>query len=151
MEPGGPVSLADRLRRAALAAGDALGVRRRPGVELVRVDPTLAPPSAPPWSLRALPAPEHPLCPRCRIRHEPRPHPADSGGFAAYGRTVLPEPARPEPLGRGPAHDKALYRDQVNPWRDGIPDLPPASLDLDQVRGELYAPRTDWPYWREGP
>jgi hypothetical protein len=55
----------------------------------------------------------------------------------------LPRP-RPRPLGRGPAHDKAIYRDQVNPWRHGTPDPPPPSLDLADLREELYAPRTYW-------
>jgi hypothetical protein len=100
----------DRLRRAALAAGDALG-RRRPGVELVRLDrPELLAP------LPALPAPDLPLCPRCRTRHEPRPHPAGGRGLAAlYGQQVLPDPNRPPPLNRE-ADETPLELRRFRPW-----------------------------------
>ena len=118
------MSLADRFRR----------FRRRPKVELVRLQP-LPPPSAPAAEPPALPAP-------------PRPRRRSAGLSALYGPVLSRAPyaagQRPEPLGRGPAHDKALYRDQVNPWRDGTPDPPPLSLDLDQIREELYAPPTYW-------
>jgi hypothetical protein len=106
----------DRLRRAALAAGDALG-RRRPGVELVRLDrPELLAP-LPPRSLLALPAPKLPLCPRCRTRHEPRPLPRGGGrGLAAlYGQQVVPDPNRPEPLGRQ-ADETPLELRRFRPW-----------------------------------
>jgi hypothetical protein len=36
---------------------------------------------------------------------------------AAYGRTILPDPTRPEPLGRSTADPRPLLRDQANPWR----------------------------------
>jgi hypothetical protein len=108
------VTLADRIRRAALGASRrALGCGR-PGVELVRVAPPMPPPA--PRPLRALPAPEHPLCPRCRTRHEPRPHPAGGGGMAAaYGRTIRPDPTRPEPLNRQ-ADETLLVLRRHRPW-----------------------------------
>jgi len=141
------VTRADRIRRAAFAAGQAHG-GRRPGVELVRITPAMPPPA--PRPLRALPALEQPLCRRCRTRHPPRSHPAGGGGMAAaYGRTILPDPDRPAPLGRGPAHDKALYRDQASPWRYGTPDPPPPSMDLAEVREDLYTPRVPWWEQRE--
>lgn len=110
--------LAGRLRRAALAG------RPRPGVGLVRVDP--AEPFSPvpsPLPLRALPAPEHPICPRCRTRHEPRPHPATGGGLSAvYGRTILgwPDNGRPQPLGHTADADvSSLVRDSAAAWAWG--------------------------------
>jgi hypothetical protein len=133
------VSLFDRFRYAIA------GMRRRPGTTLVRVG--RFEPLPRPRPRRALPSPEHPICRRCGIRHEPRPHPAAGGGLAAtYGRTILPDPTRPEPLGRGPAHDKAVYRDQVSAWQYGTPD-PPPSMDLAEIREEFYAPRVYW--WEE--
>jgi hypothetical protein len=109
---------ADRLRRAALAAGDALG-RRRPGVELVRLDrPELLAPLTP-QSVPALPAPEWPLCPRCRTRHEPRPLPGPAGGrqglAALYGQQVVPDPNRPPPLNRE-ADETPLELRRFRPW-----------------------------------
>jgi hypothetical protein len=139
------VSFADRLRRATAGVGDALGIRRRPGVELVRVDPTLAPPT--PTRLLALPAPELPLCRRCRTRHQPRPHPAVAGRglAAAYGRSLLPDPTRPEPLGRSVADPRPLLRDQASAWRAGTPDPPPApDQHLAGLREELRAPPAYW-------
>lgn len=138
--------LGHRFRRAISDATSKFS-RHRPGTALVRVDrpgPLLPSRSRPP---RALPAPEHPFCRHCGTRHEPRPHPAAGGGLAAaYGRVIggWQDNGRPEPLGRGPAHDKALYRDQISAWRDGTPDPPPPSLDLHQIREELYAPRVYW-------
>jgi hypothetical protein len=130
------VRLADRFRARLL--------RRRPK-ELEGPRPLLALPAPPRRRHRPAPVEEVPLCPRCRTRHQPRPHPAGGGGLApAYGRTILPDPDRPAPLGRGPAHDKALYRDQVNPWRHGGPEPPPPSLDWADLRAELYAPRIPW-------
>jgi hypothetical protein len=135
----------DRLRRAARAAGDALGVRRRPGVELVRLDPPdLLPP--PPRPRRALPAPEHPFCRRCGTRHEPRPHPAGAGGLAAaYGQVIggWQDNGRPQPLGRSVVDPRPLLRDQVSAWRHGTPDPPP----VPGLREELRAPRAYW--WEE--
>jgi hypothetical protein len=114
--------LGQRLQRATAGVGQALG-RRRPGVELVRVDrPELLAP-LPPRPLPALPAPDLPLCPRCRTRHEPRPHPAGGRGLAAlYGRPVVPDPTRPAPLGRTAVDPAPLLRDQANPWRHGTPE-----------------------------
>jgi hypothetical protein len=112
----GPVTVfGDRLRRAALAAGDALG-RRRPEVELVRLDrPELLAP-LPPQPLPALPPPALPMCPRCRTRHEPRPHPAGGRGLAAlYGQQVVPDPNRPTPLGRQ-ADETPLELRRFRPW-----------------------------------
>jgi hypothetical protein len=109
------VTLADRIRRAALAASRRALGSRRPSVELVRVAPAIPPPA--PRPLRALPAPEHPLCPRCRTRHEPRPHPAGGGGMAAtYGRTILPEPTRPAPLNRQADAELLLLFRRHRPW-----------------------------------
>jgi hypothetical protein len=107
--------LGQRLRRAAGGVGQALG-RRRPGVELVRLDhPELLAP-LPPQSVPALPAPELPLCPRCRTRHEPRPHPAGGRGLAAlYGQQVLPDPNRPTPLNRE-ADETPLELRRFRPW-----------------------------------
>jgi hypothetical protein len=58
---------------------------------------------------------------------------------------------RPWPLGRGPAHDKAIIRDQASAWRDGGPQLP-AGPDpyLADLREEFHAPRTYWWEQREG-
>jgi hypothetical protein len=112
-------ALADRLRRAAAGLGQVLG-GRRPGVELVRVDQPelLAPPA--PQPLPALPAPPHPICPRCRTRHEPRPIPRRGGSGAAglYGPSLLPDPNRPRPLSQSPDADlSSLIRNRSNPWR----------------------------------
>jgi hypothetical protein len=115
-----------RFRRATLAAGDTLG-RRRPGVELARVDQgdALPTPATPPRRL-ALPAPDLPLCPRCRTRHEPRPHPGGGRGMAAvYGQQLLPDPDRPPPMGRDPGHTLGLVRDSFNPWRPHPAAVPP--------------------------
>jgi hypothetical protein len=103
----------DRLRRAA----EALGLRR-PGTTLVQVGPPEPlPPPARPGPRRALPAPEYPVCAACGNRHGPLPHLAGGGGLAAYGRTLLPDPSRPEPLGRSANADvKALIRDRFDPW-----------------------------------
>jgi hypothetical protein len=109
------VSLTDRLRDVARRTASRRS--RRPGVELVRFD---QPSPATPSTRLALPAPELPLCPRCRTRHEPRPHPAGGRGLAAlYGQQVLPDPNRPPPLGRTAADPAPLLRDQANPWREG--------------------------------
>jgi hypothetical protein len=106
----------ERLRRAAAGLGQALGPRR-PGVELVRVD---QPAPAAPSRRLALPAPEWPVCPRCRTRHEPRPLPARTGGrgggLSAYRDTpVLPDPNRPTPLNREAA-DVTLALRRFRPW-----------------------------------
>jgi hypothetical protein len=74
-----------------------------PGTTLVVVRrPAELPPRAP----RELPAP-------------PRPPRQPSRGLSGYyGRSLLPDPGRPEPLGRtGRVHDKALQRDSFSPWR----------------------------------
>jgi hypothetical protein len=115
------VSLTDRLREVARRTASRRS--RRPGVELVRVD---QPSPATPSPRLALPAPELPLCPRCRTRHEPRPHPATSRGLAAaYGQQVLPDPTRPQPLGRDPGHTLGLIRDSFDPWRAHPAAVPP--------------------------
>jgi hypothetical protein len=106
----------DRLRRAAAGVGQALG-GHRPGVELVRVDqPELLAP-LPPQPLLALPAPAWPVCRRCRTRHEPRPHPADAvrGLAAIYGQQAVPDPSRPQPLGRQ-ADETPLELRRFRPW-----------------------------------
>ena len=122
------MSLSDRLRRRFR------GFRGRLTVELVRVEEP-PPPPAPP---RALPAPE-------------RPRRRSAGYAALYGRRLDADPysSRPRPLGRGPAHDKAVLRDTVSPWRTGGPAPPPPSGDLDELRAELYAPRIPWWEQRE--
>jgi hypothetical protein len=76
--------------------------RRRPATALVVVSRPAPPPPAP----RELPAP-------------PRPPRRPSRGLSGYyGRSLLPDPGRPEPLGRtGRVHDKALQRDSFSPWR----------------------------------
>jgi hypothetical protein len=131
------MTLFDRFRYAMA------GMRRRPATTLVRVG--RSEPLPRPRPQRALPPPEHPICRRCGTRHEPRPHPTAGAGLAAaYGRSLLPDPTRPEPLGRSAVGPRPLLRDQVNPWRYGTPDPPPPSLDLAQLREELYAPRTYW-------
>jgi hypothetical protein len=99
------VSLADRFR-ARLAAG------RRP-LALAGPRPRLALPAPP---RRRQDPPELPLCPRCRTRHEPRPHPTGGRGLAAaYGRRILPDPTRPEPLGRQ-ADETPLVPGRFRPW-----------------------------------
>jgi hypothetical protein len=128
------MSFAGRFRRAVVNLGQALG-GRRPGVELVRVDrPELL---TPPRPLPALPAPH------------PRPRRRGGGLSQAYGRSIVPDPSRPRPLGQGPAHDRAVYRDSVSPWRVGGPAPPPPSGLLDELREELYAPRIPWWEQRE--
>lgn len=117
--------LGDRFRRRARA------FRTRLTVELVRLPERPAPP--PPAA--ALPAPERPRRPR------------RGGGLSPYTQVIAPDPAaagRPRPLGRGPAHDKAIYRDQVSAWRTGGPAPPPPSLDLAELRAELHTPRIPW-------
>jgi hypothetical protein len=117
--------LGGRLRRAGR---ELLG--RRPGVELVRLDrprPRLAPRPprplpAPPRSCAhcGAPYPPHlatmarPQCPTCQHLPPARTMPASS----PWGQVIAPgmDP-RPVPLGRGPAHDRALIRDQHRPWR----------------------------------
>jgi hypothetical protein len=121
------VRLGDRFRRRFR------GFQGRLTIELARIEEL---PPSPPVEPLALPAPE-------------RPRRRSAGLAALYGgRTLDPSPYatgnRPWPLGRGPAHDKALYRDQVSAWRYGTPDPPPPSLDLAQIREELYAPRVYW-------
>jgi hypothetical protein len=125
--------LGDRLRRAA----EALGLRR-PGTTLVHVGrPEPLPP--PPQPRRALPAPEYPACPSCGDRHAPLPHLAAGGGLAAYGRPLLSDPGRPAPLGRGPADQRPILRDQASAWRHGTPDPPPPDPELAALRAELRA------------
>jgi hypothetical protein len=82
-----------------LAARFRARLLRRPR-ELEGRRPLLALP-APPRRHRPVPAEEAPLCPRCRTRHHPRPHPAAGEGMAAlYSRMLLPDPGRPTPLNR---------------------------------------------------
>jgi hypothetical protein len=105
--------VAGRLRRAALAAGQALG-GRPPGVELVRVTPP-DPPAPSQLPLRALPAPAHPLCPYCRTRHA-RTLPSP---WSSWSTSPLPDLGRPAPLGRAVGVDeRALDRDRFHPWRE---------------------------------
>jgi len=100
------VSLADRFR-ARLQ-------RRRPARELEARRPLFALPAPP--HRRPVLVEEVPLCPRCRTRHESRPHPAGGGGMAAaYGRTILPDPTRPEPLNRQ-AEETPLVLRRHRPW-----------------------------------
>jgi hypothetical protein len=69
------------------------------------------------------PAPLYPVCDRCGTRHEPRPHPAGSGGLrAAYGQVIAgwTDNGRPEPLGRSAGADvSSLLRDSTDAWRWG--------------------------------
>jgi hypothetical protein len=124
----------NRFLLAVNRIGQALG-GRRPGVELVRL-PELPPPRPEPL---ALPTP-----PRPRLRRR-------SGGFGAYGQAIASDPGgvSARPLGQGPAHDCAVYRDSVSPWRAGGLAPPPPSGDLDELRAELYAPRIPWWEQRE--
>lgn len=142
-------ALAARFRHAAAGVVDALSGRGRPGVELVRVDQP-APPPAPRTRmrmLRALPAPEWPICPRCRTRHEPRPHPAGGRGLAAvYGQQVLPDPDRPPPIGRDPGDTSSLVRDGFNPWRvhpAAVPPPPGPSTLRERLAGRLGQARQE--------
>jgi hypothetical protein len=49
-----------------------------------------------------------------------------AGMAAAYGRTILPDPYRPEPVGRAvPADTSSLVRDGFNPWRGRPREEPP--------------------------
>jgi hypothetical protein len=70
-------------------------------------------------------APEWPICRACGQRHAPALVPLSSTAAALNWAMDLTSPAadlaaRPLPLGRGPhVHDKALIRDQWNPWRAG--------------------------------
>ena len=134
------MSLFDRFRYAVA------GLRRRPGTTLVHVGRSESLPR--PRPRRALPPPEHPVCPRCGLRHEPRPLPGwGSSGLSAYARPIAPDPwasGRPAPLGRGPAHDKAIIRDQASAWRDGGPDVSAYRLDRDAIHAELFPPTVPW-------
>jgi hypothetical protein len=52
-------------------------------------------------------------CPHCGERHQPIS--MGGGGLAAaYSRSVLPDPTRPEPLGRGDADTASLRRDDFH-------------------------------------
>jgi hypothetical protein len=136
-------SLGDRFRRAAAGVADTLGLRRS-GTALVpvgRPKPLPPPPAARPR--RALPAPRYPVCRACGHRHPPPPGPAAAGGLGAYSRTLLPDPNRPGWLGRGPADERPLLRDQVSAWRHGTPDPPPAADPrLAELREDLRTPST---------
>ena len=62
------------------------------------------------------------------------------GGLSAMGRNLLPDPTRPEPLGRGPADTSSLVRAGFSPWR-GQPIEPPPSPTpplRDRVRALWY-------------
>jgi hypothetical protein len=60
------------------------------------------------------PEPELFMCPHCRTRHQPIN--LITGGVAdLYGRPVVGDPGRPEPLGRGSADTVSLRRDAFNP------------------------------------
>jgi hypothetical protein len=120
------VRLGDRFRRRFR------GFRGRLTIELARVE---EPPASPPVEPLVLPAPERPRRP--------------SAGLAAlYGaRTLSPDPyasGRPRPLGQGPAHDKAIIRDQASAWRDGGPDTTMYQLDRDALHAELFPPTVPW-------
>ena len=88
---------------------------RRP-LALTGPRPRLALP-APPRRRQDPPEPPLPLCRYCKTRHQPRPHPAIGGRgvAAAYGRTLLPDPTRPEPLGRQ-ADETPLVLRRFRPW-----------------------------------
>jgi hypothetical protein len=63
-------------------------------------------------------------CPACGQNHQPIPM---GGGLAdAYSRTILPDPTRADPIGRGRADTSCLVRDGFNPWRAHPVELPPA-------------------------
>jgi hypothetical protein len=99
------MGLADRFR-ARLTA-------RRP-LALQAPRPRLALPAPP--RRRPDPAEVLPLCPRCRTRHQPRPHPIGGRGVAAaYSRQILPDPTRPEPLNRT-ADETPLVPGRFRPW-----------------------------------
>jgi hypothetical protein len=55
------------------------------------------------------------LCPHCGERHQP--FPMATGMADLYGRSLLGDPGRPEPLGRSANADTvSLRRDAANPW-----------------------------------
>jgi hypothetical protein len=68
---------------------------------------------------------------------------------AAYGRSLLPDPTQPAPLGRSAVDPRPLLRDQASAWQNGTPDPPPLSLDLAELRQELLAPHAYWWEQRE--
>jgi hypothetical protein len=62
------------------------------------------------------PTPELFMCPHCGERHQLIP--MHTGGYAAlYGRSVVDDPTRPEPIGRANADTTSLVRDLFHPWR----------------------------------
>lgn len=132
----------DRFRRAAAGVADALGLRF-PGTTLVRVGhpELLLPPPPRSRPRRALPAPQHSVCPSCGDRHEPRLQPIAGGGLTAYGRRLLTDPSRPAPLGRAAVDPRPLLRDQVSAWRHGTPDPPEADYRLAELGEDLRAGR----------
>jgi hypothetical protein len=65
---------------------------------------------------------------------------------------ALPAPPRTcrRSAGLGALYAPVLDRDHyATGGQPGPTGRTPAHLDLDQIRQELYAPRTDWPDWRE--
>jgi hypothetical protein len=100
------VSLSGQLRRV-------FGRRRHGTALVVRVGPPAVLPPPRPRLPRALPPPAYPLCPSCRTRH-PRTLPP---AFASWATSLLPDPGRAAPLGRGHVDDTGLQRDRFNPWR----------------------------------
>jgi hypothetical protein len=140
------MSLFDRFRYAVA------GLRRRPGTALVHVG--RSEPLPRPRPRRALPPLEHPVCPRCGLRHEPRPLPGwGSSGLSAYARPIAPDPwalGRPAPLGRGPADLSSLARDSAGAWAWGnrrplLPTPPPPSGQREELHAELDANRAPSP------
>jgi hypothetical protein len=78
-------------------------------------------------------------CPHCGERHQP--FPLEAGGLSAFARSILPDPKRPEPLGRSANADTAsLRRDAFNPWRTGPAEEPPTpTLTLRERLAHLWA------------
>jgi hypothetical protein len=64
-------------------------------------------------------------CPHCGAVHQPVP--IGGGGLADIaGRSLLPDPTRPEPLGRQAGDTSSLVRDSFSPWRAHPAELPPS-------------------------
>jgi hypothetical protein len=75
----------------------------------------------------------------------PAPKPAEQpryggGGFSAYGRSVVPDPYRQQPMGRGWYDPRPLLRGLANPWQHGGPDVSEYRWDKDAMLADLFPP-----------
>jgi hypothetical protein len=138
--------VAERFRRAGQPIPPVVGTSRpaHPGADTLAYNPVTEPEAdhgrlSPPrrmagrgpkrrrWILPGSPAerrqkainpPEQELhpCPFCQQTHQPIP--LYRAGLAdTYGRSLLPDPNRVEPIGRQSADTVSLVRDLFNPWR----------------------------------